>query len=226
MSIGRLQPGGGVVERLLARPFALAVLLFARAITAVRGLWPESGPWRRQAVYFANHSSHGDFILIWAVQPPRQRRRLRPVAGADYWRRSRLTTFIGRDVFNAVLIERDAGTRTTDPVAQMVEALDEGSSLILFPEGTRNLTEDILLPFKTGLYHLAGRRPGVDLVPVWIANLNRVLPKGEIIPIPLICTVTFGEPLRLKENEARDDFLDRARQALLALAPKPQERGA
>ena len=213
------------MRRLLAQPFALAVLLFARAITAVRGIWPESGPWRRQAVYFANHSSHGDFILVWAVQPPRQRARLRPVAGADYWQRSRLTTFIGRDVFNAVLIEREAAGRTSDPVSQMAEALQDGASLILFPEGTRNLTDEILLPFKTGMFHLAARRTDVDLVPVWIANLNRVFPKGEFIPIPLMCTVTFGEPLRLRSGEAKDDFLMRARQALLALAPKTPAGG-
>ncbi|OCI93271.1 acyl-phosphate glycerol 3-phosphate acyltransferase [Rhizobium sp. AC27/96] len=204
----------------LAKPVSIAIVLFARAITAVRAIWPESGMNTRRCIYFANHSSHGDFILIWAVLPPRLRRRVRPVAGADYWLKSSLNSFIGRDVFNAVLIERDREARKEDPVTQMTQALDDGSSLILFPEGTRNLTEVPLQPFKSGLYHLAQARPDIDLVPVWIDNLNRVMPKGEFVPIPLICTVTFGEALHIGEAEEKADFLARAEAALLALAPK------
>ncbi|NTF43098.1 lysophospholipid acyltransferase family protein [Rhizobium rhizogenes] len=204
----------------LAKPVSIAIVLFARAITAVRAIWPESGMNTRRCIYFANHSSHGDFILIWAVLPPRLRRRVRPVAGADYWLKSSLNSFIGRDVFNAVLIERDREARKEDPVTQMTQALDDGSSLILFPEGTRNLTEVPLQPFKSGLFHLAQARPDIDLVPVWIDNLNRVMPKGEFVPIPLICTVTFGEALHIGEAEEKTDFLARAEAALLALAPK------
>ena len=110
-------------------------------------------------------------------------------------------------------------TRQDDPIALMAAALDEGASLILFPEGTRNTTEEQLLPFKTGLYHLAGARPQVELVPVWIEYLNRVMPKGELGPIPLLCTVTFGAPLRLQDGEGKAAFLERTRAALLSLAP-------
>ena len=86
------------------------------------------------------------------------------------------------------------------------------------PEGTRNTTEERLLPFKSGLYHLARARPAVELVPVWIENLNRVMPKGELVPIPLLCTVTFGAPLALLAGEAKDAFNRRSHEALLALA--------
>jgi len=212
--------GMGTPLEWLARPVSVAIVLFARAITAVRAIWPESGMRTRRCIYFANHSSHGDFILIWTVLPPRLRRRVRPVAGADYWLKSQLNSFIGRDVFNAVLIERDREARQQDPVEQMTQALDAGSSLILFPEGTRNLTEQPLQPFKSGLFHLAKARPDIDLVPVWIDNLNRVMPKGEFVPIPLICTVTFGEALHIGETEEKADFLARSEAALLALAPK------
>ncbi len=215
-----LGEGMGTPIEWLAKPVSVAIVLFARAITAVRAIWPESGMQTRRCVYFANHSSHGDFILIWTVLPPRLRRRLRPVAGADYWLKSTLNSFIGRDVFNAVLIERDREARKEDPVTQMTQALDAGSSLILFPEGTRNLTEQLLQPFKSGLFHLAQARPDIDLVPVWIDNLNRVMPKGEFVPIPLICTVSFGEPLHIGEAEEKAEFLARAEAALLALAPK------
>ena len=197
---------------------ANAIVLFARLVTAVRAIWDGVEPVRSKRVYFANHTSNGDFVLIWAVLPPHIRRRTRPVAGGDYWLTSRLKTFVGRDVFNAVLIERNPEARTEDPIAQMAEALDDGSPLILFPEGTRNMSDTPLLPFKTGLFHLATKRPDVDLVPVWIENLNHVMPKGEVLPIPLICTVRFGEALRLQADETKEAFLERSYDALIALS--------
>ena len=196
-----------------------AIVLFARFITAVRAIWAGVEPVPAQRIYFANHTSNGDFILLWAVLPPRMREATRPVAALDYWLRTPLRAFIGREVFRAVLIDRRPEAREADPVAQMAEALDGGASLILFPEGQRNASDAALLPFKSGLFHLARMRPGVDLVPVWIENLNRVMPKGEIVPVPLLCTVTFGAPLRLAEEEAKSEFLDRASAALLALRP-------
>ena len=204
-----------------ARVTGLAISTFARFMTAPRAIWQGIEPVPHQRIYFANHSSNGDFVLLWTALPTPLRRRTRPVAALDYWLTSPLRAFIGREVFNAVLIDRRPEARTDDPVTQMVAALDQGSSLILFPEGQRNSSEATLLPFKSGLYHLAKARPGVDLVPVWIANLNRVMPKGEVIPVPLICTLTFGAPLHLAEDEAKDAFLARSTQALLALKPGP-----
>lgn len=198
---------------------AMAVTGFARVVTGVRGNWVGGAPDPTPRVYFANHNSHGDFVLVWTVLPPAIRRLTRPVAGADYWLASPLRRFVGERVFKAVLIDRNPATRQADPIVQMAEGLDAGSSLILFPEGTRNTTEEKLLPFKSGLFHLASARPQVPLVPAWIENLNRVMPKGEIVPIPLLCTVTFGAPLRLEPGEDKAAFLERSRAALLALAP-------
>jgi 1-acyl-sn-glycerol-3-phosphate acyltransferase len=202
---------------------ATAVAGFARLITGVRGEWRGSAPDPRARVYFANHRSHADFVLIWTVLPARLRRATRPVAGADYWLKGALRRFIGQRVFRAVPIDRTRAARDADPIAIMAAALDEGSSLILFPEGTRNTGEEPLLPFKSGLYHLARARGHVELVPVWIENLNRVMPKGEFVPIPLLCTVTFGAPIVLGAGEEKAAFLERSRSALLALAPR---RGA
>jgi len=202
---------------------AMAIVLLARVVTAVRAIWDGVEPVPSNRVYFANHTSNGDFVLIWTVLPPPLRRRTRPVAAADYWLTSKARTFIGREVFNAVLIDRNPETREDDPVTQMASALDEGSSLIIFPEGTRNTGDEALLPFKSGLFHLATQRPEVDLVPVWIENLNHVMPKGEVFPIPLICTVRFGEAMRLDAGESKDAFLARGREALLALKEKGSE---
>lgn len=207
-------------KSLFASVVANAIVLFARTVTAVRAIWDGVEPVQSKRVYFANHTSNGDFVLIWAVLPPYIRRRTRPVAGSDYWLTSKLKSFIGRDVFNAVLIDRNPETRTDDPIAQMAGALDDEASLILFPEGTRNMGNEPLLPFRTGLFHLATQRPSVDLVPVWIENLNQVMPKGEVFPIPLICTVRFGEALRLDAGEDKDAFLKRSHAALLALKDK------
>ena len=205
---------GSVAAEFMAK----AIVLFARFVTAPRALWQGIEPMPRQRVYYANHTSNGDFVLIWAVLPLVMRNRTRPVAALDYWLASPLRTFIGRDVFNAVLIDRRPDARVDDPVAQMVAALDEGSSLIVFPEGRRNSGEVNLLPFKSGIYHLARQRPQVDYVPVWISNLNHVMPRGQIIPVPLICTLTFGAPLHIDAGETKEAFLSRAAESLLALS--------
>lgn len=205
---------------LASRITAALIVGFARAVTAVRGVWDGIAPVQGQRIYFANHNSHGDFVLVWTVLPRDLRLRVRPVAGADYWLTSKLKAFIGKDVFNAVLIDRNPETRTVDPMAQMSAALKGGDSLILFPEGTRNTGQSSLLPFKSGLFHLATANPEIDMVPVWIENLNRVMPKGALVPIPLICTVTFGAAMRLEVNEDKASFLARAESALVALNPE------
>ena len=198
---------------------ANAVVIFARLVTGVRGDWRGCAPELRPRVYYANHRSHADFVLIWTILPARVRRSTRPVAGADYWLNGPIRRFVGQRVFRAVLIDRSVHARRDDPIHAMASALDAATSLILFPEGTRNTQEQPLLPFKAGLYHLAKARPHVEFVPVWVENLNRVMPKGEVVPIPLLCTVTVGAALTLGPAEEKAAFLERCRDALLALAP-------
>ncbi|WP_095110119.1 1-acyl-sn-glycerol-3-phosphate acyltransferase [Pseudomonas sp. Irchel 3E20] len=191
----------------------------ARTVTGARSLWLGCAPTPVQRIYFANHSSHGDFVLLWASLPPALRRATRPVAGSDYWLKSPLRRYIINRVFHGVLVDRDRKDATSSPLQPMLDALENGDSLIIFPEGTRNL-EDGLLPFKSGLYHLTQAYPQAELVPVWIANLNRVMPKGRVLPLPLLCTLSFGAPLALGEDESKEQFLARSRDALLALAPE------
>ena len=173
-----------------------------------------------QRIYFANHSSHLDFVVVWSALPPAARAHTRPVAGRDYWHQNRLRRYMAGDLFRAVLIERDPVH--SDPAAaaraavqQMAGVMGRHESLILFPEGTRSTTGEIG-PFKSGLFHLSRLRPDVELVPVHLENLNRILPKGEALPVPMICRVIFGRPLdRVCDDKAA--FLASARAALLEL---------
>ncbi|MBN9072655.1 MAG: 1-acyl-sn-glycerol-3-phosphate acyltransferase [Rhizobiales bacterium] len=213
-----------ILVRFLRAVTSAGLAAFARVVTGVRPLWLGTTPSDRQRIYFANHASHGDFILLSACLPARERERTRAVAAADYWGKSRLRRFIAEDMLRSVLINRNFVERKEDPMAVMLGVLDQGDSLILFPEGTRNTTGMPIQPFKSGLYNLALARPDVELVPCYIENMSRVLPKGEFLPVPLLCRVVFGAPIAPGANEERHAFLSRARDTLAALDPRPGRR--
>ncbi|MBS0225559.1 MAG: 1-acyl-sn-glycerol-3-phosphate acyltransferase [Proteobacteria bacterium] len=178
--------------------------------------WIGSQPSSNQRIYFANHSSHLDTVTLWAALPPALRDHTRPVAARDYWSHG-IRKVIADQGFNAVLIERDRGKCEGDPLQPLFDALEAGDSLILFPEGTRN-PEQQLLPFKSGLFHLAQRYPQVELIPVHLDNARRALPKGSMVPVPLVCTARFGAPLERIADEDKAHFLGRARQSVVDLA--------
>ena len=191
------------------------IVAATRLVVGGQGVWIGCGPSNRQRIYFANHSSHLDTILVWAAMPPELRRKVRPVAAADYWGKGRVQRHIALKVLNAVLIDRQ--TRSSDPLEPLKTALAAGDSLILFPEGTRG-TGELPSAFKPGLYHLAKAFPQVELVPVFLDNLRRALPKGSLVPVPLSCVARFGVPIHLEEGEAKPNFLNRTREAVMALA--------
>lgn len=198
------------------RPLGAILCGVMRTLVGAYACWvepPAPGP----SIYFANHTSHIDTLAIWAALEPRLRARTRPVAARDYWDRGSLRRYVAQRVLNVVFVERHREGRESDPLAPLAEALRQGSSLIIFPEGTRGAGP---LPgtFRSGLYNLAVRFPEVHLVPVYLENLHRAMPKGTFIPIPVVCTVRFGGVLPRVPNEAREVFLERARAAVVALA--------
>lgn len=178
--------------------------------------WIGSRPTDTQRIYFANHASHLDTVALWSALPPALREHTRPVAARDYWSKG-VRKVIADKGFNAVLIERDRSKCEGDPLQPLHDALDAGDSLILFPEGTRN-HEPLPQPFKAGLFHLAQQYPHVELVPVYLDNARRALPKGSMVPVPLVCTARFGPPLSRIPDEDKAQFLERARNAVVELA--------
>ncbi len=194
----------------------------ARLLSGFSVRWIDSQPDTCQRVYFANHTSHLDPLVLWAALPSEVRALTRPVAAHDYWIKTWLRRYIARKVFDALLIDRENVTVKNNPIRMMLEAIGTTNSLIVFPEGHRN-TADELDEFKSGLYYLAKKRPDLELIPVYIDNVNRVLPRGEFLPVPLLSCITFGAPMWLEVKEPKDSFLKRARDAVIRLREMDRE---
>lgn len=275
---------------LLAKFTGWALLAVVRLLTGAQARWWGCPPKAEQRIYFANHQSHIDLVMIWAALPQELRSITRPIAARDYWTNSPLKRWITTEVFNAIYVERGgsaplpvdlstpplAPAPTTNatreriepsfdatpspaaaaiqpadptqaqlpletgasaaaaqalpeaerltpgtpeamlPLQPLIDALQSGDSIIIFPEGTRGHTGEPQ-KFKSGLYTLATMFPEVVLVPAWIDNVQRVMPKGEVVPVPILCSVTFGAPIKVEDGEERRPFLDRAREAVIAL---------
>jgi len=233
---------------MLAKLMGFFLLGLVRVLTGSQARWYGCPPKAEQRIYFANHQSHADLVMIWAALPEELRSITRPIAARDYWTKSPFRQWITSAVFNAIYVERQAAPAApatteastaplqapaapavppspealraalpdTDPLAPLARALESGDSIIIFPEGTRGHGDDPQ-PFKSGLFRLAQMFPHVVLVPAWINNVQRVIPKGEVVPVPILCSVTFGAPVQLEPGEERRPFLDRARLAVMAL---------
>ena len=191
------------------------MVFLAKLVSGANPRWIGSAPDMRQRIYFANHTSNLDALVLWAVLPPEVRALTRPVAARDYWNKG-IRRYIADEIFHAILIERKKPTAHDNPITQILEAMGNKRSIIIFPEGGR-FSGDEPMPFKSGLHHLAQKRPDVELIPVLMDNLNRILPKGEVLPVPVIGHVTFGAPIKLLPDETKPAFLERARAEVMRL---------
>jgi 1-acyl-sn-glycerol-3-phosphate acyltransferase len=187
----------------------------SRFLSGASVRWIDCQPDTCQRIYFANHTSHLDMVLVWSALPPEVRRLTRPVAAKDYWDRDFVRRYVAK-TYNALLVDRREIKVHQSPVDMMIREIGTTQSLILFPEGGRS-TGDEVGSFKSGLYYLSKKRPDLELVPVHIDNMNRILPRGEFLPVPLLSCVTFGPPMWLESGENKNDFLARARQAVQRL---------
>jgi 1-acyl-sn-glycerol-3-phosphate acyltransferase len=202
-----------MLAKLTAKLAETAIIGGARLLTGAQAQWRGCRPENRQRIFVANHTSHLDFILLWACLPRALRSRTRPVAAADYWQRGVVRRYLATRVFKAVLVKRGGALRDQSVTDPMLAALEGGDSLILFPEGTRGDGDD-LLPFKPGIFHIAKARPGAQLVPVWMDNSHRVMPKGSLLLAPMLCSATFGKPVEIEPDETKEIFLQRLRQSV------------
>ena len=189
----------------------------AKMLSGATVRWVDCEPDTCQRVYFANHTSHLDALVLWASLPKRIRTLTRPVAAADYWIKGPVRRYMA-SVFNALLIDRKKIKVHNSPIDMMIREIGNQYSLIVFPEGGRNLSGE-MKDFKSGLYHLARKRPDLELVPVHIDNLNRVMPKGEFLPVPLLSCISIGALIYLESHENKHEFLSRAREAVLKMRP-------
>src|SRR3974377_1490809 len=204
-------------------PIASLLAAVARGISGIQVQWAGCQPNERQRIYFANHSSHLDFVVLWSALPSEIRATTRPVAAKDYWEETPLRRFLAQNVFKAVLVEgggmvkkknhEESHLASRSLIEDLVTALGKTNSLILFPEGTRGTGEKVG-PFRSGLYPLPLQRPDVELVPAYLENLNRILPKGEVLPVPMLSLLTFGKPIQVEPDEHKDAFLERRREAV------------
>ena len=194
-----------------------------RLFTGVRVL-PVSPHGEGPAVFYANHTSHLDFMVVWAALPPEVRQLTSPAAAVDYWGKTKCRRWIACGIFQSVLIAREGITRENNPLDTLAECLSRGRSVLIFPEGTRRVDGEVG-EFKAGLYHLSRRFPALPLVPVYLENLNRIMPKGTLLPVPIIAQACFRAPINFCASEPKPDFLRRARAALLQdpkdLNPEP-----
>ena len=200
---------------MLAKLMGWFLLGLIRVLTGSQARWHGCPPKAEQRIYFANHQSHADLVMIWAALPQELRSVTRAIAARDYWTKSPFRQWLTTEVFNVIYVARDR-TADEDPLEPLLEALGNGDSIILFPEGTRGYAE-VPNTFKAGLYNLAMKCPNAVLVPAWINNVQHVLPKGEVVPVPVLCSVTFGAPIQVQDGEDRNAFLKRAREAVIAL---------
>jgi len=194
------------------------LLAFVRLVAGAYPVWHCATPSATQKLYFSNHTSHIDTLAILAALPRNLRNAVRPVAARDYWDSGPLKRHIAQKLLNVVLIDRRRETEG-DPLDPVRDALAQGQSIILFPEGTRG-ADTLPQAFRSGLFHLASEFPQVELAPVYLENLQRIMPKGAIVPVPLICKLHFGASEAPREGEDKASFLARMRDAVIALAPQ------
>jgi 1-acyl-sn-glycerol-3-phosphate acyltransferase len=195
-----------------------ALLALVRFIAGAYPVTHASSTGSPQRIYFSNHTSHIDTLAVLAALPRHIRNEVRPVAARDYWNSSRLKRYVALRLLNAVLIDRHR-EGNEDPLVPVRAALAQGQSILIFPEGTRSAGL-LPQPFKSGLFHLADEFPDAALAPVYLENLQRIMPKGAIVPIPLICKVHFGAVETIAANEDKASFLARMHAAVTRLAPE------
>ena len=174
--------------------FGIIVRPILSFLIGLRVIGLENFPQRHPFIIIANHASHLDAMVVLNLFPLKDLKLIRPVAAADYFNRNKMISFLSKLFFNILPIERKHITRDRNPLDHLREALTRGESLIVFPEGTRTTCGEIG-PFHTGIAHIIKEFPKIPVIPVYMSNMGRALPKGELILVPFIGEAKVGAPL-------------------------------
>ena len=193
----------------------LIVRPIARFMTGADVTGREHLPLKGPAIVAANHNSHMDTLLLLSIFPSRAVMRVRPAAAADYFLRDPVIGWFSRNLIGIVPVARGKAGSGEDVLAPAREALAAGDIIVVFPEGTRGDASDSMAALKSGVARLAEAFPDAPVTPVWIQGAGRVLPKGEVIPVPMNCAVLIGEPVHWQGQ--RSAFMEELRAALLSL---------
>ena len=170
---------------------------------------------KKQFILIANHNSHMDTMAIMSAIPSRYIHKVHPIAAVDFFGGSLLNKILMRYLVNATLIKRDRNDTENDPIDAMDKMIKKYRSLILYPEGSRG-TPGIMTNFKKGLAYLIQRNPNIKVIPVYLNNIYKTLPKGRKLIIPYNCSIEFGEPIQFRSFEL-DDILNDSEIALKKL---------
>ena len=192
----------------LARPLA-------RFFTGADVIGREHLPLKGPAIVAANHNSHVDTLLLLSIFPARTLGCVRPAAAADYFLKDPVMSWFSRNIIGIVPVARGRAASGDDVLAPAREALAAGDIVVIFPEGTRGEASDDMGRLKSGVARLAESFPAAPVTPVWIQGAGRVLPKGEVLPVPMNCAVIVGPAIHW--GGRRTAFMDALREALLSL---------
>ena len=196
-----------VVQRAGLAPLLRAEL--TRRVSGLDHLDDLSSP----VIFVANHSSHLDTAVILEALPPEWRRRTTVAAAADYffdvWWRAVGSAL----VFNTFPLER----RTGSSADTLDRILDEGWSVLVFPEGTRS-PDGWTRRFRAGAAYLAVHH-GVPVVPIALVGSFAAMPRGQGWPSPgrPLVRVRFGPPVHPEAGEEPRAFAIRVHAAVAQL---------
>jgi len=164
---------------------------------------------KKQFILIANHNSHMDTMAIMSSMPSRYIHLVHPVAAEDFFGGSRFKEILMRYMVNATLIPRKRANteEDIDPIEVMSNLLRKGRSIIIYPEGSRG-APGIMTDFKKGVGYLVKQNPTVDVIPVYLDGLHKILPKGKNLILPYNCRIIFGDSINFKSFNLEDIIKD------------------
>ncbi len=177
-----------------------------------------------QFIIVANHNSHLDTMTLMASMPASIVHKVRPVAAADHFGKTRLKRFLTNYFVNSLLIrrKRDKDNPENDPINVMLQAIDNGDSLIIFPEGTRGEPE-VKQTLKPGVAILLSKRPNTVWVPAYMAGMGTAMPKDDNLIVPVESKIIFGEVQKIAEGATVESILEAIEDAFVDLYIRLEE---